>query len=56
MAMRSRGRMANLRSEPRDDPPVERPMRCEHGVPMSVDCDECWADAEWGDDNPPEEE
>ena len=29
-------------SEPRDDVPLERPVRCEHGVLMSEDCDECW--------------
>ena len=37
-------------TEPRDDPLVERPVRCEHGVLMSEDCDDCWAEAEWADE------
>ena len=37
-------------TEPRDDVPLERPVYCEHGVLMSEDCAECWADAEWVDE------
>ena len=29
-------------TEPRDDLPLERPVRCAHGVLMSEECDECW--------------
>ena len=29
-------------TEPSDDLPLERPVRCEHGVLISADCEECW--------------